>query len=189
MESLMQHIEFVNAQIAHYDKMAINARRDPSRLELYKSIAQKLRDLLLYLEELPTIQCGNDETVHGTTPLDLSGFLAKLPVGFLDNPHSLNATDIAGLPEDVINELNITPSDKLEALIVDLVRAAGGSLILDKIIAGLAFITGEKHQRTALTSKLYRMSKKGLIFSVKGKKGLYTINKTSETESVQDELL
>ena len=87
----------------------------------------------------------------------------------------------------MLSELNITENDKLESTIVDLINAAGGVLVLDKIIVGIFHITGEKHQRISMTAKLYRMAKKNLVYSVPKKKGVYTTTKpTSDTETFDD---
>lgn len=104
-----------------------------------------------------------------------------LPQGFFDNPLALTSKDIEGLPDVVLDELNAL--DSLEIAILELFTMAGGTLILDKIIAGLYHLTGTPHSRTAITAKLYRMSKKALVYSVPKKKGLYTTNPNVSVES------
>lgn len=179
MSNIQKHIPFVKEQIDHYDRMAVKFRSNQERNKLYIEVAEKLRELLEDLENDAT--SSRDLPISDVkNPLASSSSLSKLPPDFFTNPLSLTASDVTGLPEQVIQELNITPSDKLEILIVDLINAAGGVLILDKIIAGLYHITGEAHQRNTLTAKLYRMSRKGLVFSVPKKKGVYT---TSRPES------
>ena len=160
--------------------MAGKNRSDPKRLEFYSGIAQQLRTLLTDLEDASNSNATTPEPLEAAS----SGLLSKLPPNFFANPLALTSADVAGLPDDVIKELNISESDKLELSIIELVNGAGGTLILDKIIAGLHWMTGETHQRVTLTSKLYRMGRKGLIFSVPKKKGVYT---TVRPEDVDDE--
>lgn len=170
MGILLKHGSFVKSQIDYYDRMAVKNRSDPKRLELYSGIAQQLRSLLADIEGARELNATTPESLEANS----SGLLSKLPHNFFANPLALTSADVAGLPDDVIKELNISESDKLELSIIELVNGAGGTLILDKIIAGLHWMTGETHQRVTLTSKLYRMGRKGLIFSVPKKKGVYT---------------
>ena len=189
MKNIQEHVSFVKEQVSHYDKMAVKNRRDPERLDLYVSVGKKLRALLADLEDVsategrePKLVAENPPQSTGQSNLFDAGVLSKLPKDFFSNPLTLSASDVAGLPAEVLGELNITPSDKLEIAILDLINAAGGVLVLDKIIAGLYHVTGEVHQRVALTAKLYRMARKGILFNVPKKKGVYTTIRPAGTE-------
>jgi hypothetical protein len=197
MNTIDKHLEFVKRQIAHYDAMAVKNRGMPNKLNTYMGLGANLRDLLAFLEEQASkggqapAACPPANTPFNGNPLD-NGLLAKLPADFFANPLALTASDLTGLPPAAFSELNISQSDKLELQIVDLINHAGGILILDKIIAALCYITGEVHQRVALTAKLYRMSRKGLVYSVPGKRGVYTtkrpaiVDLDSDMEGVDD---
>ena len=190
MNNISEHIEFVKSQIDHYDGMAIKNRSNPARLNIYIEVSAKLRKLLSDLEEAlaQQIAASSSETsLSGNNPLQI-GTLSKLPPEFFSNPFSLSATDIEGLPPELIEELGITPGDKLEIAIVELIKAAGGTIVLAKLIVGLYHVTGESHSRVSLTAKLYRMSKKGLVFSVPNKKGYYTTTKPENGDSEQLEM-
>lgn len=97
---------------------------------------------------------------------------SKLPVGFFDNPLAITSKDLVGLPEELVKELSDLDSTETELL--ELFEMAGGTLVLDKIIAGLFHLTGKQFSRQTITAKLYRMSKKDLIRSLPKKKGVYT---------------
>jgi hypothetical protein len=113
--------------------------------------------------------------IYGSDSNKQNTEVGKFPRGFFDNPLALTQSDLGGLPEDLVEQLS--DLDELEGEILKLMDLAGGTLILDKIIAGLFHMTGKSHQRNQLTAKLYRMTKKGLVWSVPKKKGVYTINK------------
>lgn len=102
----------------------------------------------------------------------------KLPQGFFDNPLALTSKDLIGLPDDLIEELS--DLDETEVELLELFEMAGGTLVLDKIIAGLFHLTGKSYQRQQITAKLYRMTKKGLIRSLPKKKGVYTTTKKED---------
>ena len=182
MQILSQHIPFVKEQIGYYDRMAVKFRTQSDKQKVYIEVAVKLRALL---GDMESDQSQTISTSHISK--DYSSISAKLPANFFSNPLALAPADYAGLEKDLLSELNITENDKLESTIVDLINAAGGVLVLDKIIVGIFHITGEKHQRISMTAKLYRMAKKNLVYSVPKKKGVYTTTKpTSDTETFDD---
>lgn len=172
---LQKHIEFVNKQIAHYTHQLGTKRGNGHAV--YQAVLENFNELLTFLESLSDTSF---QVTSNTKPITNKASLAKLPPGFFDNPLALTSQDVEGLPQEVKKELN--DLDELEIAILDLVNGAGGILILDKIIAGLYHTTGAAHQRNQLAAKLYRMSKKGLIYSVPKKKGLYTTSKLTDNE-------
>jgi hypothetical protein len=105
--------------------------------------------------------------------------MEKMPVAVeaSSNPLTLTQDDLAGFPKELLEQLNISDADRVDAIIVDLIGAAGGTLLLDKILIGLYKATGQVHQRNQIISRIYRLGKKGVIFTVPRKKGLYTTTK------------
>ena len=184
MSILSQHTPFVKEQIAYYDRMAVKFRAQPDKQKVYIDVATKLRALL---EDMENGASQNISTSH--TSKDYSTLSEKLPANFFSNPLALAPTDYAGLEKDLLSELNITEGDKLDSVIVDLINAAGGMLVLDKIIIGIFHLTGEKHQRISMTSRLYRMAKKNLVYSVPKKKGVYTTVKPDSDNELFDDLI
>jgi hypothetical protein len=188
MHILQKHIDFVNDQIKHYDRMCYINRAHPDKLTKYKEVASKLRELLIYLElASENSPSKTSDTVIKPSLSSDKSISSKLPPNFLNNPLALSSSDYAGLEDDILKELNISESDKIEATIIELINAAGGTLILDKIILGLFHLTGEKHQRIPLTARLYRMGKKDLVFSVPKKKGVYTTIPLEDEHTSNDE--
>lgn len=98
-------------------------------------------------------------------------------------PLSLTQSDIADLPEELINELSISDSDKAEFVILDILRDNGGILSLDQLLVKFYRETGEIIKRPAMTNRLYRMAQKGLVNSVPGKKGIYTTSRLDADSS------
>lgn len=187
MENIPTHIIFVKDQIRHYEKMVYEKRGNPKGQAVYVAVLSSFKSLLSDLEIALTSPQSTLSAQNGMAPVILDADIsAKLPLGFFDQPLAMTASDLFGLPDSVKKELALTESDKLEILIVNLINLAGGTLILDKIITGLFHLTGEVHQRTALTGKLYRMNKKGLVFGVPKKKGAYTTTKPTDMD-VDDE--
>jgi hypothetical protein len=59
----------------------------------------------------------------------------------------------------------------------------GGVLSLDKIMVELYRRTREIPKRTTITSRLYRMAQKGMIYNVPGKKGIYSTYEMTEQDA------
>lgn len=88
----------------------------------------------------------------------------------------LTPEDIEGLPQTVMDELSISSSDQIEFAIATMLKEAPhGVLSLDQIIVKLYRATKEVHKRQTVTSRLYRMAQRNLVFNVPGKKGVYSV--------------
>lgn len=136
---------------------------------------EHVNELISYLE---TNKDENDSLEKKSSNLNLP----KMPIGFFDNPLTLTSKDLIGLPEELRAELSNL--DETEAEILQLFEIAKSEqkeeLVLDKVIAGLFYLTGKTYQRQVITAKMYKMSKKALIYSVPKKKGVYTTRRSDE---------
>lgn len=160
--NVLDFLDFVNRQASFHEKRAAQTKNDsinPKRSPKHLETAGRFRDLAAAIQ-------------------DAGAKIASIPV--MPPPESpaltLRPEDLTGLPPEVLAQLNISETDKLEATIVEVVNEAGGTIILDKLIIGLYRKTGDIAVRQQLVNRLYRMSKKGMVYSVKGKKGIYTTN-------------
>ena len=101
--------------------------------------------------------------------------LQNIPAG-QSNTDGINLTadDLANLPPEMLAQLGLNDSDYLELDIVRIITGFGGIASLDKILISLYREKNEIFERTGLNAKLYRMIKKGLIYGVPGRKGVYS---------------
>lgn len=91
-------------------------------------------------------------------------------------PISADYGDLSDLPEEVMEQLNLSKVDELEQQLRDIVASANGAEIgLDPIIIELYRRHKVAKKRTFIMNKLYRMGQKGAITSVDGKKGVYFV--------------
>lgn len=157
MSDIEKHIEFVNGQMTFHERQAERFSDDLRRSELHRTTADKFRSLLDYLEKLKNA---------GETPLDKSSGATRL---------SLSWEEIEGLPDELLAELSISESDKLDFHIVAAVRDLGGIASLDRLLVAIFKSTGEIHKRQNLNARIYRLVQKDMLFSVPGKKGVYSI--------------
>lgn len=186
MDSVVDYVEFVNGQAAyHENKVRQLEVRNPKQADKHKEIAVKFRQLSTFLQSFPTGSSYSQEQL--TLPSILG---AKLPDGelaeaILNNPLELSPELLAGLPEDVLAEINISDTDRFEATVLRLINGTvGKTMLLDNILVGIYLMTKEKIGRTILANRLYRMSRKGKLYSVQGKKGFYTTINPGTAESI-----
>lgn len=90
--------------------------------------------------------------------------------------------DISDLPDSVRDQLKFAQIDDLEQKILKtLNRRYGGIATIDEIIVGLyRDCSYETKDRRDVANKLYRMTKSGLLISVAGKRGVYSVTQVSK---------
>jgi hypothetical protein len=170
MSILQKHLGYVNEQIQFQEKMMDKFAGNSFRQALHKSTRDKAvalsADLELADKELDKGPMPASTNTTGTPRL------------------SLTPKELEGLPQEVLAELNLSQGDKTELAIYEIIESSGGIISLDRLLVALYRKTGEIIKRQNLTSKLYRMGTKDQVFSVSGKKGVYS-NKPLSPEDVE----
>lgn len=101
----------------------------------------------------------------------------------LNNPENLTPFAVRSIPEDLKNEISLTDTDKFEIDVLNLIdKAKNKRISLNNLLIALRITTGITYTRTILNNRLYRMVKKDMLFSVPGRKGLYTTNRDVQHE-------
>lgn len=104
------------------------------------------------------------------------------------SPLYLTTEDLEDLPPELIDQLNITESDKKDMYLAKLIDKCGGIISLDKLLIAIYKDSSEIYERNKLMARLYRMSQKGLIYTHPSKKGQYSTSKWNiENEEATDE--
>lgn len=83
--------------------------------------------------------------------------------------------NLNGLPKELLEELQCTKIDPLESEIIDAIHIMQGAANVDEILVGLYRATRQIHPRKFIANKLFRMSRDGLIQTVKGRRGIYAL--------------
>lgn len=165
MDIVSKMITFVNEQAEFHEKMAERFSSDPKRADKHKTTGAAFRELASDIAAL-------SEQAH-TPKTELS---AKTVQSLY-----LSLEEVSGLPDELLKELGI--SDGEDYAILRIVDDCGGVASIDRILLGLFHKTKEIVKRQALTSRLYRMAQKGLIYSVPDRKGVYSIKDLSSEEA------
>jgi hypothetical protein len=171
MDNLHPHIEFVKSQAEFQRRQAIRFANEPKRNALHLGSAERF------------------ESLHSCL-VDLQDKLDKKPTLFDDlgdqsnmRRISLSWEEVEGLPPELLEELSVSESDKTEFIIRSLIVELGGVASLDRILVALFRQSGEVTKRAALNQRLYRMVQKEMVYSVNGKKGVYSARPLTEEES------
>jgi len=173
MANLLSFLAFVKDQASFHERQAAKQAAMGNAKRQAKHVATSAR----FAELGEAIESAQVQLDAAQSPAAQLALLATYPSGIPESHAlTLRPEDLAGLPPELLKQLKITEGDKLEAAIVEVINEAGGTIILDKLLIGLYRKTKEIHQRTTTVGRLYRMSQKGLVFSVPRKKGVYTTN-------------
>jgi len=90
--------------------------------------------------------------------------------------------DLSDLPAELVKELTGIKVDDLEQQIFTIIKSGGDEVDLDAVLIELFRRFQVVQTRKFLQNKLWRMAQKEIIFSVPGRKGIYTANKPPEDD-------
>ena len=168
MINIARHLPFVNEQAQVHDKLSERYGLQPWRVDRHHHSAATFREIA---KDLQDAQRELDECARQTQT-----------IGTAYKRMSLTLEDVEGLPPELMQELSISDSDKLDFTIEAVVNEAGGVASLDKILIGLYKKNREVHKRSIIISRLYRMRQKNTIFAVPNKSGFYSTKPLSEQD-------
>ncbi len=136
-----------------------------------------VKDMILFVKDTIEFFEETNESMPVEHRQDLTDY--KNILNFLEDSLPRNSSlfihpdDLAGLPEELIQELNLNASEFKDFQLIDVIQSLGGVAGIDKILIGFYKATKEIESRTKLTSRLYRMSTRGLVFPHPTRKGIY----------------
>jgi hypothetical protein len=177
MDILDKYVAFVKDHGAFHEKRAQEFQTSsPSRAKRHRQTAETLNNMLADFAtvgaEFALLKLGIEKTPNS----DAAPQQAKSP------RLSLTEEDIQGLPGELLNELSLSAGDRTEFAILSIMEESNGISTLDRLLIGLYRKTGEILKRDKLISRLYRMAQKNLVYSVSGKKGVYTLEPPAGTQ-------
>ena len=161
MEKVEKFRDFVKGQAEFHLRMANRHREDPRRSELHAHTADTFNELYDFLDSL--LQEQNKERQRLSLAWD----------------------EIANLPPELVTELSVSDADRAEFNVLSAIENAGGVASLDRILVGYYRLTGDVMKRQQMINRIYRMSQKGLLFPVPGRKGVYALNEMSEEDAAR----
>lgn len=148
------HVDSVKALLRLYDKWLVNARakNDEGLIESYLERMAGMRGVVEELEEFRRV----------------------------NKPIPASYGDLSDLPPELVKELSGVKVDDLEQQIFTIIKSGGRDVDLDAVLIELFRRFGVTQTRKFLQNKLWRMAQKELIFSVPGRKGVYSAIKPEE---------
>ena len=85
------------------------------------------------------------------------------------------AGNLADLPDELLRELRLGSKTSLDAQIMDVFHAQGGTATLDEVLIGLYRMFAVVQKRRFVQNAIWRMIRKGHLAAQKGKRGLFTL--------------
>lgn len=166
---IQNYLDFVNRQIAYHDKRAelIKLKR-PEDSQNQARLANAFRDL----REAMEADISDADSMASRSPRGGGNDALE---ALLNMPTQLTPGHLVGLPEELISQLKISETDRINWTVQELVsRADGQTMSIDVLLIALFRETSRVFDRTDLSNRLYRMCRKGLLYGVPGRQGLYT---------------
>jgi hypothetical protein len=160
VQELAKHTEFVNRQIEFHARQAdrqASAGNDRTAAK-HRLISESYKELQEFIQSLAEAA---------------SGALSRRENA--QNRLALSWDEVKDLPPELVAELSVSEGDKLEFDMISILSDCGGVASLDRVLMELYRRTGEIYKRSWITNRLYRMAQKESIFSVPGKKGVYSV--------------
>ena len=154
-------LDSVNTLLVRFEKTLERTDLSEQTRLHYSAVRDAFRDALVYVEALEE---------------KIAGLEAKL------KPLPARLGDLSDLPPELIAELSTPRGDELENQIVVVLQAYGGTADLDRILVGLFRKYKIIQKRRFLQNKVWRMCNKEMLWSIRGKKGVYTIVEPEEDE-------
>lgn len=149
---LAKYLPFVNEQIQFQERMCKKFFLEPNRVKLHLETKAKFQSLY---DDISSVYDAATES-NSFSPM-------------------LSEKEINSLPQEMRNELSFSEK-KPEYIIFNIIKNNGGELNLDRLLIEYYNQTKEIIKRSSMISKLYKLSKEGMVKSVKSKKGWYTTN-------------
>lgn len=150
MDKIEEFRDFVKSQAEFHLRMANKYQDNPKRSGMHTRTADRFSELFDFLDETQS------KRSHSK----------RLAVGW---------DEISDLPPELVSELSVSEADKTEFHVMKAIENAGGVASLDRILVDYYKQTGEVMKRAAMNNRLYRMGQKMMVFSVPGKKGVYSL--------------
>lgn len=196
-----KQVDYWKYQVAHYGPD--HPRFRPAKIAKYETLIREFSALAEYLDRLE--QQNPVESEAATSALaaalvqpnlatrSLLGRIRPtrqnepLPVHLSEPARSSgNADDLSDLPPELLKELSDSAKGESDPLI-KVIEGRGGTATLDEILIDLYRKYKEIGKRPIVSNKLYRLSRRGLCWSVPGKKGTYTTIKPAGTTDADGE--
>lgn len=116
-----------------------------------------------------------DAQVHRERAEALEAMLAELEqLQRATQPIPATYGDLSDLPPELLKELSGIKADDREQQLYAIINSGEGEVELDTILIELFRRFKVVETRKFLQNKLWRMAQKGMIYTVPGKKGVYT---------------
>ncbi len=186
--SIAQHLDFVQRQAEFHQHQRARlleksreasgsaaAKRASEKVPLHDWQAKAFLQLSLAIQEDIKYAADLEEAKSAATPPPSQTDHDKALGELLNQATRITPEHLANLPQELIDQLQISDADRFQWDVVELIdRTPDKTISIDVLLIALYRTTGKVHDRTELSNRIWRLTRKGIVFAVPGKKGIYT---------------
>jgi hypothetical protein len=200
-----RQMDYWRYQVAHYGPDHPQYR--PAKISKYEYLIQEFGELLRFLERLEQAEPVDNPVpaISARVPAATVMFPPPAPSEPQDEEEEEDEEeedeeededddeagdptddDLSDLPPELLKELSESFRGETDPLI-KIIQGRGGTATLDEILIDLYRKYKDIGKRPIISNKLYRLSRRGLCWSVPGKKGTYTTTKPTDAANAGGE--
>jgi hypothetical protein len=185
-------VEYFDRQIARFGPN--HPRYDAHKIQKYQQLKREFEELLAYLVEAARayensplglwrqrFDDGERAPEPWTEPFPaLPAEVAQPPASAPARHAVSDGDDLSDLPPELLEQLSRSVVDGETDPVLKIIKDHGGVATLDEILIDLFRKYKQIGKRPILANKLYRFTKRELVWPVEGKKGTYTTVKQGD---------
>jgi hypothetical protein len=141
-------------------------------LDSVKSLAKQFRTWSANAQRQEDAEAAARWVQHAVTLDGVAEELARLQR--ISQPIPASYGDLSDLPPELLKELSGIKADDMEQQLFTIIKSGDGQVDLDSILIELYRRFKVVETRKYLQNKLWRMAQKGMIWTVAGRKGVYS---------------
>jgi hypothetical protein len=201
-------ITFLKTQVTYWERQIErfppeHHRYDPGKIHRYRDLLTQTSHLIQFLERLerqgqfgevpapvevvPVLQQLGYSTTPGPGPMPVRMKPVPAPVPAAAAPKAATSDDdLSDLPPELLKELSDSAKGEKD-VILKIIDDRGSTATLDEILIDLWRKHKEIGKRPIVANKLYRLGRRHLVWTVAGKKGVYTTIKPAGADANTDD--
>ena len=161
-------VSIVKHQVVWFQEQAArftpeHPRYRPDKVAMYERLARDFGELAMFLAALP------DETSVGTLEPPKPAERPAAPPVVVGTP-----ADLSDLPPELLEQLSAGAKKVDTDVLVQVINGRDGTASLDDILIDLYRKHRQVETRAVVSNRLYRLSKRNMVWAVPGRKGVYT---------------
>lgn len=198
MLNIANSLDFVKRQVEYYARSCAKLYERKTSLPESSGAARASEKLdvherlfgcyvKLYEAMKADLEAEEGRELVGSNPPPAVSASDDLLISLLSRPTNIVPETLFGLPSELIEQLQISDSDRFQWDVVGLIdRTPEQTISLEVLLIALYRQTGKIYERADLANRVSRLFRKGAVYSVAGKKAWYTTVEPNNSELISE---